>query len=57
MSGLYIPKQGKFFLLMLNSGIRGGEAVALRYNDFDYDNCTVRIHGNAVNVKERNKDC
>ena len=56
MSGLYIPKQGKFFLFMLNSGIRGGEAVALRYSDFDFDNCTVRIHGNAVNIKERNKD-
>ena len=56
MSGLYIPKQGKFFLFMLNSGIRGGEAVALRYSDFDYENCTVRIHGTAVNVKERNKD-
>ena len=55
-SGLYIPKQGTFFLFMLNSGLRGGEAVALRYSDFDYENCTVHIHSNAVNTKVRNKD-
>lgn len=55
-SALYHPKQGKFFLFMLNSGLRGGEAVALKYSDFDYDNGTVRIHSNAVNTKERNKD-
>lgn len=55
-SGLYFPKQGTFFLFMLNSGLRGGEAVALRYSDFDFENCTVRIHSNAVNTKERNAD-
>ena len=55
-SALYFPKQGTFFLFMLNSGLRGGEAVALRYSDFDYENCTVHVHSNAVNPKIRNKD-
>lgn len=55
-SARYFPKQGTFFLFMLNSGLRGGEAVALRYSDFDYTNCTVRIHSNAVNTKVRDKD-
>ena len=41
---------------MINSGIRAGEAVALQYSDFDLDAGTVRIHRNAVNVKERNAD-
>ncbi len=52
----YIPKQGAFFLFMLNSGIRGGEAVALQYSDFDFEKKTVRIHSTAVNTKQRNKD-
>lgn len=56
LSGLYHPKQGIFFLFMLNSGIRAGEAVALKYRDFDFVNCTVRIKETAVNTKERNTD-
>ena len=55
-SGNYKPKQGLFFLFMLNSGIRAGEAVALCYRDFDYENKTVCIHTTAVNTKERNAD-
>ena len=56
LSGLYFPKQGSFFLFMLNSGIRTGEAVALKYSDFDFENRTVRIHETAVNTKIRNAD-
>ena len=55
-SAIYKPKQGAFFLFMLNSGIRAGEAVALQYSDFDFENYTVRIHATAVNTKERNAD-
>lgn len=54
-TGLYIPKQGAFFLFMINCGIRAGEAVALKYSDFDLDAGTVRIQRNAVNVKERDQ--
>lgn len=55
-SGLYIPKQGAFFLFLLNTGIRAGEAVALKYSDFDFAAHTVQIHTTAVNTKERNSD-
>jgi integrase len=55
-SGLYYPKQGMFFLFMLNSGIRGGEAVCLKYSDFDFEKSTVRIQQTAVNTKVRDKD-
>ena len=41
---------------MLNSGIRAGEAVALKYSDFNFENRTVRIHETAVNTKIRNAD-
>lgn len=56
LSGLYQPKQGIFFLFMLNSGIRAREAVALKYRDFDFENRTVRIRETAVNTKVRNAD-
>ena len=41
---------------MLNSGIRAGEAVALKYSDFNFENRTVRIRETAVNTKIRNPD-
>lgn len=56
LSGLYFPKQGSFFLFLLNSGVRAGEAVALKYSDFDFENRTVRIRETAVNTKIRNPD-
>lgn len=56
LSGHYSPKQGIFFLFLLNSGIRAGEAVALKYSDFDYKNCTVHIKETAANTKIRNAD-
>ena len=42
--------------LLLNTGIRAGEAVALKYSDFDFAAHTVQIHTTAVNTKERNSD-
>ena len=55
-SSLYKPKQGEFYLFLLNSGIRAGEAVALKYSDVDFEKGTARIEKTAVNVKERNMD-
>lgn len=53
MSARYFPKQGEFFLFMLYSGLRCGEATAMKYSDVDFENCTVNVCRNAVNVKER----
>lgn len=53
MSALYFPKQGEFFLFLLYTGLRCGEATSLKYSDVDFDACTVNVCKNAVNVKAR----
>ena len=55
-SALYYPKQGKYFLFLLYTGLRCGEATSLQYRDIDMEKCTVNVCRNAVNVKERNSD-
>lgn len=52
-SGLYYPKQGKFFLFLMYSGLRCGEAISLRYSDFNYEECTVSVTQNTTYTKER----
>lgn len=52
-SALYFPKQGMFFLFLLYTGLRCGEATSLRYSDVCFEGCTVHVCSNAVNVKER----
>ena len=41
--------------IMLNTGLRSGEALALCYDDFDFEAHTVRIERNAVQVKKRDR--
>lgn len=53
MSALYHPKQGGFFLFLLYTGLRCGEAVSLKYSDVDFDDCTINVCRNTVNVKAR----
>ena len=55
-SAVYYPKQGKYFLFLLYTGLRCGEATSLQYKDIDMEKCTVNVCRNAVNVKERNSD-
>ena len=56
MSALYRPKQGEYFLFMMYAGIRGGEAVSLKYSDISFDDETITISRNEVNVKNRDKN-
>lgn len=35
--------QGLYFIFMLNTGLRAGEAVALKYSDIDFENGTMKI--------------
>ena len=53
MSALYMPKQGEFFLFMLYTGLRCGEAVALKYRDVNFENCTINVCRNQTNAKNR----
>lgn len=55
-SARYYPKQGKFFLFLLYTGLRCGEATSLRFSDISYEDCTVNVCRNAVNVKSRDAD-
>lgn len=55
-SARYFPKQGKFFLFLLYTGLRCGEATSLRYSDISFEDCTVNVCRNAVNVKNRDAD-
>ena len=52
-SARYYPKQGKYFLFMMATGLRCGEATALKYSDVSFEDLTVNIYQNAVNVKSR----
>lgn len=49
-------KQAEFFIFMLNTGLRAGEALALKYSDFDYTNRTVLVSKNITSTKARDSD-
>ena len=44
------------FILMLNTGLREGEIVALDWDDVDFKTKTLHVRKNALFVKERDKD-
>ena len=52
-NGKPMLKQAAYFIFMLNTGLRAGEALALRYDDFDFEAHTMRIERNAVQVRNR----
>ena len=49
-------KQAEFFIFMLNTGLRAGEALALKYSDFDYNRRTLLVRDNITSSKERDSD-
>lgn len=52
-NGKYVYRYGYAFLLMLNTGIRLGEALYLKWEDVDFDTNTIYIHGNVSEHKSR----
>lgn len=46
-------QQTEFFLFMLNTGLRSGEARALRYSDVDFTNHRLTVSKNRVTVMKR----
>ena len=48
---------GAFVPLILNTGLRAGELLALKWgSDIDIENRTLTIHNNVVFIKDRDKD-
>lgn len=52
-NGKYVYRYGYAFLLMLNTGIRLGEALYLKWEDVDFETNTIYIHGNVSEHKSR----
>lgn len=48
--------QGKYFIFMLNTGIRLGEALATKYSDIDFETGIYTINKTVTTVKERDKN-
>lgn len=55
-NGPFFLKQGEYLLFILNTGLRCGEAAALKYSDFDFQNLTVSIRNNVISSKERDEN-
>lgn len=41
------------FIIMVNTGLREGELVALDWDDIDFENRTIRVNKTAISVKDR----
>ncbi|MCH5200579.1 MAG: site-specific integrase [Oscillospiraceae bacterium] len=55
-NGKPVNRYGYAFLLMLNTGIRLGEALYLKWKDVDFETNTIYIHGNVSEHKNRQSD-
>lgn len=54
-NGKLVLKQAKYFIFILNTGIREGEAEGLCYSDIDFENKTLTVEHNIVITKKRDK--
>lgn len=48
--------QSLFFIFMLNTGIRAGEAVAMKYSDIDFKTHQMTVRANTRYIKNRDKE-
>ena len=52
-TGKDVYRLGYAFILLLNTGMRAGEALALEWDDIDFDRRTINIHKSLASVKNR----
>jgi len=52
---IYVHRLGAVYILMLNTGIRVGELIALKWSDYNEREKTIQVSGNVVTVKNRDK--
>ena len=55
-TGTKVCRLGKAIHLLYYTGLRPGEAIALTWDDIDYENKLINVNKNAVNVKNRGKN-
>lgn len=55
-SGPHKLKQSKYYLFALNSGLRKGELMSLKYSDIDFTRKTISINSNRTVAKRRDSD-
>ncbi len=55
-NGKRIYRLGELIIFLVNTGLRIGEALALKWSDIDLKKQTVNVRGNVVYVKKRDKD-
>lgn len=55
-NGKRIYRVGEIVILLLNTGLRIGEALALEWTDVDFEHKRLKIRKNVVYVKKRSKD-
>ena len=55
-NGKPLVKQALFFIFMLNTGLRAGEALSLKFSDFSYSKQTVLIQTNITSSKDRDNN-
>lgn len=48
--------QSLYFIFMLNTGLRAGEAVGLKYSDIDFENHTMTVRRSIKYAKKRDAD-
>lgn len=55
-NGPYFLTQPEYFMFILNTGLRCGEATALKYSDVDFDDKTIAIRRNFTAIRKRDSE-
>ena len=55
-NGKSVYRLGNMVIFLLNTGLRIGEALALKWTDIDFEKRTVKIRKNVIMVKDRDED-
>lgn len=55
-NGAPVYRYGYLIILILNTGMREGESLFLKWNDVDFEKRRIYVHGDVVDVKNRDTD-
>lgn len=55
-TGALVYQYADVYILMMNTGIRLGEAIGIKVSDIDFDNRTIHIRRNLQSVSKRDND-